>query len=81
MKNGIKTWDVTYDHKDGRSGTIEVVTEVRDSGAFQYGNGKAGGITVDGYTRVYDLRYNHGDLHKLMIDDYFGSGLVEVIEK
>ncbi len=80
MKNEIKRWTVEYDHKDGRAGTIEVETEVRDSGAFRYGNCKAGAIRVDGYERLYDLRYEKGDLHSLMITDYFGKGLVKVAE-
>lgn len=75
--NEIKRWKVSYDHKDGRAGTIDVETEVRDSGAFQYGNCKAGGIRVGESNRFYDLRYEHGDLHMLMISDYFGRGLVE----
>ena len=73
-----RRWRVTYDHEDGRSGVVEVETELQQSGGFQYGNGKAGGITVDGCeTRFYDLRYEHGDLHRLMLDDYFGNGLVK----
>ena len=80
MENDVKRWNVAYAHEDGRSGVVEVQTEVQDSGAFQYGNGKAGGLTVDGYLRVYDLRYEHGDLHRLMLEDYFGKGLVEATE-
>ena len=77
----IKKWKVTYDHKDGRSGTVEVETEIQKAPGFQYGNGKSGAITVEGSDpRVYDLRYESGDLHKLMLDDYFGRGLVEAKE-
>ena len=54
----IKRWRITYDHKDGRSGTVEAETEIQKSGGFEYGNGKAGGITVgSGEPRIYDLRY------------------------
>ena len=78
MTNEIKNWKVEYDHKDGRSGVVNVTTEIRDSGAFTYGNCKSGAITVnDGEPRYYDLRYNHGDLHMLMIKDWFGKGLVK----
>lgn len=80
MKEEIRTWMVEYDHKDGRSGKVTARTEVTKGGGFQYGNGKAGCLKVGDYTRVYDLRYNKGDLHRVMIDDYFGSGLVAVTE-
>lgn len=76
-----KRWIVDYDHKDGRAGKVEVTTEIMKSGGFQYGNGKSGALTVKGYQPiVYDLRYNHGDLHRLMLNDYFGKGLVEAAE-
>ena len=69
-------WDVTYDHEDGRKGTVRVTTEVFDSGASSYGNGKAG-ILREGHSKVsYDLRYVHGDLHVAMLNEYFGEGLV-----
>lgn len=79
MANEIKKWKVEYDHKDGRAGVVNVTTEIMDSGAFTYGNGKSGAITVnDGDPRFYDLRYNHDDdLHMLMIKDWFGKGLVK----
>lgn len=80
MDNEVKRWNVTYNHEDGRSGTVEAVTEIQKSGGFRYGNGKAGGLTIDGYTTVYDLRYEHGDLHRLMLDSYFGKGLVKATE-
>ena len=80
MENEVKNWMVEYDHKDGRSGVIHVTTEIKDSGAFQYGNQKAGAITIGGESRYYDLRYEHGDLHKLMIEDWFGKGLVKIEE-
>ena len=75
-----KKWLVNYDHKDGRSGNIEVTTEITKSGAFSYGNGKAGRLTVGDYEQVYDLRYNSGDLHRSMLRDYFGKGLVKATE-
>lgn len=81
MKPEIKRWRIKYDHNDGRSGTVDVTTEIRKSGAFQYGNGKSGAITVGDYIRTYDLRYcREKDLHKAMLDDYFGKGLVESVE-
>lgn len=80
MTNEVKKWNVVYDHKDGRAGLVEVTTEIQKSGGFQYGNGKAGRITVDGYQRIYDLRYNHGNLHMVMLEDYFGKGLMEAVE-
>jgi hypothetical protein len=76
----VKKWTVAYAHNDGRHGTVEATTEIQKSGGFQYGNGKAGGLTVDGQTRGYDLRYASGDLHRVMLDEYFGDGLVEATE-
>ena len=76
-----KKWIVDYDHKDGRAGRVEATTEIMKSGGFQYGNGKSGALTIKGYQPVvYDLRYNHGDLHRLMLADYFGKGLVRATE-
>lgn len=76
-----KKWSVEYSHDDGRSGTVKVTTEVGKSGAFQYGNGKSGALTVDGFTQGYDLRYcNRKDLHMVMLEDYFGKGLVKATE-
>ena len=80
MNRERKYWVVEYDHKDGRKGTSNVTTEVADAGAFQYGNGKAGLLTTDGFKQGYDLRYCHGDLHKVMLDNYFGKGLVSAKE-
>lgn len=77
----IKTWVVEYDHKDVRHGQVKVETEVTDSRANRYGNGKCGCLTVGGETTVYDLRYTKGeDLHKVMIEQFFGSGLVKATE-
>lgn len=77
-----KRWLVEYDHADGRKGTVEVVTEVAEYGGFQYGNGKAGRLTTENGTHYgYDLRYSHGDLHKVMLDAYFGEGLVSATEQ
>jgi len=80
MNNDVKRWKIVYAHEDGRSGTVEAVTEIQKGGGFQYGNGLAGGLTIDGYTTGYDLRYEHGDLHKVMLDSYFGKGLVRATE-
>lgn len=46
-----KKWSVEYSHSDGRAGTVEAVTEVSESGAFEYGNGKCGTLAIDGYRR------------------------------
>lgn len=76
-----KRWSIEYSHSDGRAGTIEATTEISKSGAFSYGNGKSGALTIDGYPTVYDLRYNSSkDLHMAMIEDYFGKGLVRATE-
>ena len=78
--NGKKKWLVTYDHKDGRAGTVEIETEVSDSKAFAYGNGKAGALWEAGQMFGYDLRYCNGDLHRVMLEEYFGNGLVKAEE-
>ena len=81
-----KSWMVKYNHIDGRKGTVKVTTEIQDSFSFDYGNGKCGLLTVSDLGRypshqVYDLRYNNAkDLHMVMIESYFGSGLVEAKE-
>lgn len=76
-----KRWTVEYSHSDGRKGKVEVTTEISKSGAFSYGNGKAGLLTVGDFAQPYDLRYNRGkSLHMEMIRDYFGKGLVRVTE-
>ena len=82
MKTEVKRWMVEYDHKDGRNGKAEATTEIYKSGDFSYGNGMAGRINVndDAWARNYDLRYEKGDLHRLMLADYFGNGLVNAIE-
>lgn len=76
----VKKWKIAYDHHDGRSGTVEATTEIRKSGAFEYGNGKSGALIVDGRLTGYDLRYASGDLHRVMLNEYFGKGLVEATE-
>ena len=76
----VKRWNVQYDHKDGRSGVVEVVTEIKKSGGFSYGNGKGGALIVDGYPHGYDLRYCSGNLHMVMIKQYFGEGLIVATE-
>lgn len=81
MTKETKRWKVAYSHKDGRSGTVEVETEVGKSGAFQYGNGKCGALIVGDFVQGYDLRYSSAkDLHRVMLDEYFGEGLVEAVE-
>lgn len=75
-----RIWNVKYDHKDGRAGVVSVVTHIKESGAFRYGNNKYGILIVGDYRHGYDLRYNKGDLHKVMINDYFGDGIVEITE-
>lgn len=81
MQKDTKRWSIEYSHKDGRSGTVNVTTEVGESGGFQYGNGKGGALIIDGYPYGYDLRYSReSDLHMAMIEDYFGSGLVKATE-
>ena len=76
-----KRWRVKYSHSDGRSGTVEAVTEISKSGSFTYGNGKGGALIINDYPNVYDLRYNREhDLHMVMLKDYFGKGLVEATE-
>lgn len=77
----VKKWLVTYNHNDGRRGTVEVETEVRESKAFAYGNRKAGSLRIGkDVFEGYDLRYVHGDFHKIMLEAYFGDGLVEAVE-
>ena len=76
-----KRWRVEYRRFDGVSGVMEVETELTTSGCYEYGNGKAGALIVGGYPWVYDLRYNsRPDLHMVMIEDYFGKGLVKATE-
>ena len=76
-----KKWRVDYDHKDGRHGTVEVSTEVGETGAFKYGNGKYGAIICDGFEQGYDLRYsNSKDLHRVILNEFFGEGLVKATE-
>ena len=49
-----------------------------DSGS---GSGSSsGGLTINGYTTGYDLRYASGDLHRVMLEEYFGKGLVKATE-
>ena len=77
-----KRWSVEYSHDDGRSGTVEAVTEIERVKEPYYGNGKYGALTVNGeYKYGYDLRYNRErDLHMVMINAYFGKGLVKATE-
>ena len=76
-----KKWLVAYSHKDGRHGTVEVTTEISESGAFDYGNKKCGLLTVGDFKQLYDLRYLRGeDLHMAMLRNYFGEGIVKATE-
>lgn len=76
-----KMWMVKYNHNDGRNGKVKVTTEIHKSADFEYGNHKTGSVTVEGYTRYYDLRYcTAQDLHTAMVEDYFGGGLQGVTE-
>ena len=75
----IRNYEVTYDHKDGRAGTVKVKTTVADSDAFPYRNRKCGWIKVEGSNEdiSYDLRYvQFGDLHEVMLHTYFGKGFI-----
>lgn len=69
--NDVKKWHVKYSHKDGRSGEIQATTEISE---------KSGLLTVGDFSQGYDLRYERGDLHKIMLNDYFGAGLVTATE-
>lgn len=76
-----KNWLVKYDHKDGRKGATEATTEIQKSSCFSYGNGKSGLLTVGNFEQAYDLRYNREkDLHMVMLESFFGKGLVEAKE-
>lgn len=76
-----KNWEVKYSHKDGRKGTVKVTTEIAESGAFKYGNGKCGMLTVERFSQSYDLRYClEKDLHMVMLESFFGDGIVEAKE-
>lgn len=77
----IKKWLVCYDHNDGRSGKVKVITILEKVPGSLYGNQTYGSISINGVgtaSRLYDLRYEKGDLHLLMIEDYFGAGLCSV---
>ena len=81
MKNGTKKWKVVYSHDDGRSGTVEAVTELQKDESIMYGNKTYGSLSVNNErVNVYDLRYSRGDLHRIMLEEYFGQGLVEATE-
>ena len=81
MTKDIKKWKVKYDHKDGRSREVDVITKIFYSGAFDYGNQTGGELIVNGAVQGYDLRYSkERDLHRTMLEDYFGNGLAEARE-
>lgn len=75
-----KEWTVEYSHDDGRQGTVNVTTTIEKSKNATYGNGYAGLLQVSETSQGYDLRYSKGDLHMIMIKDYFGKGLVKATE-
>ena len=75
-----KEWLVEYNHSDGRHGTVKAITEISNIEKNIYGNGKAGLLTVGDFSQGYDLRYEKGDLHMVMLKDYFGRGLVKATE-
>lgn len=58
-ENRKKKWTIEYCHDDGRSGKVNVTTEVGESEAYSYGNKKYGAVTVLDFTQRYDLRYVH----------------------
>lgn len=77
----IMNWIVFFDHHDGRSGKVSVSTILEKVPESRYGNKTYGSICVaddDLSSRTYDLRYETGNLHLLMIEDFFGSGLCSV---
>ena len=81
----IRGWLVDYDHKDGRSGRVKVITETSRSGNFDYGNNTSGSLTVGDYMELYDLRYSSNrphskQMHMEMIRDYFEKGFVRAVE-
>ena len=80
-KEITKNWRVEYDHKDGRKGTVEATTIVGKSDGFQYGNGKYGALIIGDTDWGYDLRWNtEKDLHRAILRDYFGKGLVKATQ-
>ena len=77
----VKKWKVEYNHNNGRQGTTEAITEIMESGCFTYGNRKCGALIIRDYEYGYDLRYcTAKDLHMVMLEDYFGSGLIKATE-
>lgn len=82
MTSEIRNWTIEYDHRDGRSGAVEVKTEIEEAAAFHYGNRKMGVLTVEGQPHIYDLRYSEAeDLHREMLEAFFGDGLTNAIER
>lgn len=77
----IRKWVVRSGNcRDYVVNKFDVTTVVEDSAGFQYGNGKCGVLTLEGYTYSYDLRYCKGDLHMAMIEMYFGKNLVDAVD-
>lgn len=76
-----KNWEIEYSHDDGRAGTVRARTEISKSEEYTYGNKKYGALRINGEPVIYDLRYNRAkDLHLVMLQEYFGNGLVRAIE-
>ena len=81
VEKDIRKWVVRSGNcKDYVVNSFDVTTMVEDSAGFQYGNGKCGVLTLEGYTYSYDLRYCKGDLHMAMIEMYFGKNLVDAVD-
>lgn len=81
VEKDIRKWVVRSGNcKDYVVNSFDVTTIVEDSEGFQYGNGKCGVLTLEGYTYSYDMRYCKGDLHMAMIEMYFGKNLVDAVD-
>lgn len=81
MTKETKRWKVEFDYKDGRKGTVEFITEVGESDGFRYGNGKYGALIDGNFEQANDLRYvPANDLHRVILNEYFGDGLVKAEE-
>ena len=71
-------FEVCFTNWKGEQKLVDVTTEIMESGAFQYGNGKAGAV----YTRegeeiqFFDLRYCMADdLHLAMLMSIYGDDI------
>lgn len=77
-----KFWVISYDHDDERKGKVLVKTELHalPEKENQYGKPVCGRLIIGDWDKLYDLRYEKGDLHSIMIKDWFGKGLVDIQE-